>query len=265
MSCDDVNKCLAEGHPLNGPAEEHVRTCLGCRSMLEAFGQSLDEPQAARVEQISKLIRSSLKPVRPLPSDGAMIGIAVILFLGFSILVGVFMGGQGFRSLTALQRWIYYAAITVSAVLFGAATVQEMIPGSRKRISGSAVTAISFASIGAIVIVLFRNFELADFVKIGVPCLIMGSCCAAVSGLVGYFFIRKGFAVSSLRLFTIAGFFCGLAGVGVLSLCCPVQNSAHILVWHLGAMVLAGLVGAIFGFFREQSSAKNSALRAELR
>ena len=265
MNCDDVNKCLAEGHPLNASAEEHVRTCSGCRSMLDAFGQPAGQPEAARVEQISKLIRSSLEPVRPLPSDGVMIGMAVGLFLGFSILVGVLLGDAGFRSLSALQRFVYYAAIIISAALFGSVTVQEMIPGSRKRLSGGMAALVSFASIVAVAILLFQNFDLADFVRTGVPCLIMGSCCAAVSGLIGYFFIRKGFGVSSLRLFATAGFYCGLAGVGVLSLCCPIQNSVHIIVWHLGAMVLAGLAGAILGLVREQFSAKHAAVGAESR
>ncbi len=265
MNCDDINTCLSEGQPLNGSAQEHVRTCSGCRSMIEAFGQPLDEPEPERVEQISQLIRRSLQPVRPLPSDGAMIGIAVSLFLGFAILVGVSEGYKGFRNLTSLQRLVYYFAITGSATLFGLATVQEMIPGSKKRLSGGTVTVLSLASIAAVAIALFRNFDLADFVKVGVPCLIEGSCCAAASGVLGYFFIRKGFAVSSIRLFTTAGFFCGLAGVGVLALCCPVQNSAHIIVWHLGAMVLAGFAGVMLGVWQEQSSTKNTAVSVELR
>jgi hypothetical protein len=45
----------------------------------------------------------------------------------------------------------------------------------------------------------------------------------------------------------LIGCFAGFAGVAVLSLHCPLQNSAHIIVWHLGAMALSALCGMTIG------------------
>jgi hypothetical protein len=43
------------------------------------------------------------------------------------------------------------------------------------------------------------------------------------------------------------GAFAGLTGVGVLALCCPILNTPHILVWHLGVVLVAMFAGGIAG------------------
>ena len=133
---------------------------------------------------------------------------------------------------------------------FSVTTVQEMIPGSKRKSSPRWAIAAATLSLALLVSVLFRNFDLDRFVALGIPCLRLGCICAVVAGALFWFVLRKGSFTSPVAASTTAGFFAGLAGVAVLALHCPIQNSAHIIVWHLGAMVLGGLGGAIIGTLR---------------
>jgi hypothetical protein len=251
MSCEDIMQSLSRGQPLTGLAASHVETCVGCRAMMQALAGPNGLPDSEQVDRITRLIQSSLEPVRPLPSDLLMILIGLGAFLAFSIAAALQIGPAGFYGLTPAQRLAYYAIITACAILFSALTVREMIPGSQRRMAPGVVIALSLLSVTSVAFVLFHNFNTAHFVVQGIPCLKIGCICAAISGFGAYFLVRKGLAPSPLQLSTTVGFFAGLAGVAVLALFCPRQNTAHIIVWHLGAMLAGGLGGFLAGVCRQ--------------
>ncbi len=219
--------------------------------MMAALRVPEELPSREQLDSITKIIGGSWKPVRPLPPDWIMISLALGIFLAFSVIAATAVGFQGFHHLTVYQRLFYYAVLLLCAFLFSVLTVGEMIPGSRKRPSSSAVIVAAFFSVALVAFALFHDFSLEDFADRGLPCLRIGSLCAAVSGVVAYFFLRKGLAHSPLELCATAGFFAGLAGVAVLALFCPFQNIPHILVWHLGAMLAGGLGGVLIGLCRQ--------------
>jgi hypothetical protein len=263
MSCDTLRKLLSEGLPLTAAAEEHLRSCPGCTAMLEALAAPSELPDPQLLARIEQSIDESLRPVRPLPSDRTMIALATGLLVAFA---GVIIphGFKALHVLTATQKLLYYAVIAVSAVLVAAATVHEMIPGSRMRIRPTVAVAAALFSISAIVTLLFQDFRLTEFVKLGLPCLEVGTACAFVAALLASFLLRKGFPSSPVRLFVTAGSLSGLAGVAALALHCPIENSAHVIVWHLGVIVIGAAAGAAVGISREYLSKNNISASAKM-
>ncbi len=251
MNCESVRERLSAGQPLTASEEEHLTTCLGCRSMMDAFAVPAELLNPQRLERISRVIRGSLRPVRPLPSDEVFLGTAVAVFIAFSLVAATPLGFAGFRAMTGVQTIVYYGAIAICAVILGLVTAHEMIPGSKQRVHPAIAFTGTTLLVGFVAVLLFRESDLNHFVKEGVPCLTVGLVSACVMGMASTVLLRRGFATSLPKLGAAAGFFSGLAGVGVLALHCRDLNSAHIVVWHLGAMVLAGAGGAVLGLYRQ--------------
>lgn len=250
MNCDGIRELLSEGQPLTESAQHHLVSCAGCRAMVEALTLPEAHLDPERVNQIQRLITASLHPVRSLPSDRTLVWSFLALFTAFSLVAAVPVGYKGFHVLNVYQRFAYYTLILLCASWFSITTVQEMIPGSKRKASPRWTILAAISLLALLVSVIFRNFDLDRFVPLGIPCLTLGCISAIVSGALFWFILRKGFFTSPVVAGATVGFFAGLAGVAVLALHCPIQNSAHIIVWHLGAMVLGGIGGAILGTLR---------------
>lgn len=218
-------------------------------------------PGSERLALIQSMVTGSLTPVRPLPSNRVLISLVLGGFLAFSLFAAVGLGFGGYRHLSSLARLEYYGAILLSATLLSTALVEEIIPGSRRRVSSGAAMALSVVTLALVVLGLFPEPDLTHFVKVGLPCLKLGTLCAAVSGIFVAPLLWKGFSTSIVRSAATAGFLAGLAGFAVLALRCSVQNFAHILVWHVGALLVGVAGGALIGFWRAQA-ATNSRPRA---
>jgi hypothetical protein len=254
MNCEDMTELLSEGAPLTDSAKHHLMSCAACRAMLQALTLPEADMDTARISTIERLISASLKPVRPLPSDRTLIWQFLLLFSVFSLVAAIPVGYNGFHVLNPVQRIAYYGLILLYAVWFSLVTVQQMIPGSKRKTRPDRIIAAALVSLTLLAVVLFYNFDLGNFVVLGVPCLRLGSICALVSGGLFFVLLRKGFFTSPVAASTTVGFFAGWSGVAVLALHCPIENSAHIIVWHLGAMVLAGLAGALAGTLRRRTA-----------
>lgn len=250
MNCEHIRDLLSEGRPLTDPAKAHVASCAECRAMLQTLSVPETQLDRERVLQIQRVITASLKPVRPLPSDRTLIAIFLTLFTAFSLIAAIPFGYIGFHALSIQQKFTYYLLISLFAILFAVTTSQQMIPGSKRTVDSSWLIVAALLSLALVSVALFPNFGLDRFVSHGIPCLRLGTICAILSGSFFWFVLRKGFSTSPVEAATSAGFFGGLAGVAVLALDCPIQNSVHIIVWHLGAMVLGGLGGAVLGTLR---------------
>ncbi len=209
---------------------------------------SLSEtPQPERLARIRERITATIKPVRPLPSDGRMFAFGLLLFVAFSMLLAIPVGYVGFHRLNELQRVCYYLAILIAAALYCLATVNGMVPGSRQRVRPALLVVSCLVLLPLVTAALFWNFDLTHFVRRGIPCLGLGVICAVITGAIGYWFVRRGYASSPAKLGATLGGLAGLTGVGVLALACPIQSAAHIVVWHLGAILIACLAGAAVG------------------
>ena len=243
MNCEGIRKLLSEGRPLSGAANAHLESCAGCRALLHALEPSNENPDPQQIEIIRRQITSNLRPVRPFPSNRKLVLSSLAFFVLFSCVAATLPGYYGFRAFSMFQKFAYYGAICVIALVFSATLVQQLIPGARRRISSPLAVLISFASLILVVSVLFRHFDLTEFLRYGLPCFKTGLISALIFGIASGLLIRKGFVTSPLETGLLAGLFSGLAGFAVLALHCSFQNATHILVWHLGPMLVAALIG----------------------
>ncbi|HEY3936690.1 MAG TPA: NrsF family protein [Bryobacteraceae bacterium] len=221
------------------------------RAMFDGLRTPGDLPDAERVERIQRRIASSLKPVKPLPSDRALLLIGLGCFAALALLPTIHFGDSALHVLSGVQEFAYYGVIALLAILFAAAIVEQMIPGSKRRLNARMLVIGSFFSLALLACLLFENFSMDHFVAHGWPCLRLGSECALVSGLIAFLLVRKGFFTAPVASSMLIGCFAGLSGVAALALICPVRNAPHILVWHLGTMILGALGGGVVGVLRK--------------
>jgi hypothetical protein len=250
MNCDGVKELLAEGQPLTESAQRHLASCAGCSAMMQALIAPAAEPDPKHIREIQGLITTALKPVRPLPSTAKLVWSLLAVFAAFSLLAAVPVGYKGFHVLNLYERFLYYGSILACAAWFSITIAQAMIPGSKHKISPRWLILTTTLALAFLVSALFQEFDTHRFVMAGLPCLRLGCICALLSGALFWVVLRRGFFTSPVAATTTVGCFAGLAGVAVLSLHCPIENSAHIIVWHLGAMALGGLGGAAISTLR---------------
>ncbi len=247
MNCDGIREFLSESQPLTVAAELHLASCAGCRAMLQALTPPQEEPNPKHIREIQSLITASLAPVRPLPSNRKLVCRLLVVFAAFSLLATLPVGYKGFHVLNTYQKVTYYGLLLVFAVWFSITIVQEMIPGSKRQATSRWPIMAAMIGLALLIYLLFQDFDTNRFGALGIPCLRLGCICALLSGALFWLICRKGFLTSPVTACASVGFFAGLAGVSVLALHCPIENSAHIIVWHLGAMLLAGLGGTVIG------------------
>ncbi len=223
-----------------------------------AEGRNLSQPEEPisgnRLQAITAQVVRSLKPVRPLPPDRTLVSIGLLSFIAFCLGIASIVGFRGYENLSLSQRLTYFSLLVGLAFLFSIVTVQDMIPGSRRRVRPSSAIALMLLLVIALPFALFHDVSLVRFVPLGIPCLRFGCICALLFGALASIPVRKGFLVSPLQTSIAVGLFAGLAGFSALALSCPIQNAAHVVVWHGGAVLAGGLGGAIAGLIRKRIS-----------
>jgi len=94
---------------------------------------------------------------------------------------------------------------------------------------------------------LFQWQEEAAFISNGLLCLRTGLMSSIPGGFLVWLLARRGAMLSPKLTGATAGGFAGLIGVTVLEICCPNLNRYHILVWHVGVILLSTLGGVALG------------------
>ena len=200
------------------------------------------------LDPIVTSIKSSLRPVRPLPAPWIMttglVAVCAVVSLAGAMRAGFF----GFEKMDLLERFVVFPVIAVLVGLSANTFVYEMIPASRRLFSPTALIAIAVFALVGVFAVLFRDHRIDHFFSVGVVCLITGILHAVPAGLMSWLLLRRGFAVSPVAAGWAAGTLAGLAGVGMLELHCPNFEAAHILVWHTAVVPVSGALGGLTGW-----------------
>ena len=210
------------------------------------------EPESARVAEIRRTLSRSLKPVLPLPSNRVLTALLVGAFVALAVAGALPVGFERLRILSFSQCFFYYSLLLLSASVLAAAVVQEMIPGTQRRIPLAVTILVPPVAIALLVLVLFPDIETRHFVERGIPCLRLGLLCAIPGGALIGIGVRRGFVTDWIVCAITVGALAGLIGVASLALHCSIENAAHILVWHLGVMFVAAATGAVAGWFVSQ-------------
>jgi hypothetical protein len=202
---------------------------------------------------ITASIKSSLRPVGPLPAAWLMSAGLVAVCAAIS-LVGAFHAGLfGFLKMGLLERWLVFPTLVALACVSASAFVHQMVPASRHRIGPATLLAIAVFALLVMFASIFRDRQIEHFVSAGLACLATGVLYAIPAGLLGWLLLRRGFAVNPISAGMTAGTVAGLAGLGMLELHCPNFEAAHILVWHIAVVPVSCALGAGIGWLLQLS------------
>ncbi len=209
-------------------------------------------PDPTRLARTRQTFADSAAPVRPLPSNPAMMLLCVGVFVTIAILLAGMAGFFGFDKMSASARWVDYSAVLLLALVLSGGVVEQMIPGSRRTLRAALAILFAVFLLSLTTVVLFPHFDAHEFVPHGVPCLRFGLLCSIPASGLTWVLMRKGFVTDPVSGAATGGALSGLLGVAVLALHCPIFNALHIIAWHVGVIAIASLAGALIGLILVQ-------------
>ena len=212
-----------------------------------AAAERAPEIEASLLRRVSDSIRPSMRRVRALPRTSVLTGGVVLVCAGVALAGAARAGFNGFEKMNLPERALIFAMLGILTWVAGTEFVNEMIPGSRRRMTAYGLLGIASVVLVGVFALLFRDYRTEHFVSLGVICLVTGVLHAIPAGLLSWFVLRRGFAVNSVSAGMVAGTLAGLAGVGLLELHCPNFQAIHILVWHTAVVVVSAGLGALIG------------------
>jgi hypothetical protein len=131
--------------------------------------------------------------------------------------------------------------------------VRQMAPGSKYTLSPAVVLVSILVALMMVIAAMFRSQQEPAFLASGVMCLKNGLTYSIPAALLLWLILRRGAILYPKLIGAVAGGLAGLAGLSVLEINCPNLNVFHILVWHVGVVVIGSLGGALLGAAVESS------------
>lgn len=203
---------------------------------------------------IQATLKSSLTPVRPIPSQDRLV---LTFFAVFSLCTAgliAILNKAGFHLMTGVQMALMVAIPAAGGILFSFTLAWRMVPGSRWRLPFSLVLPLSSLVMITAFAMLFPWRTSAAFVSEGWPCAALELIIAIPATAVYWLIARRG------ALFPSPGLGATLTGLAVflalmpLQFQCMFQQAPHLLIWHAGtALFLIGL-GALIGKLGQERS-----------
>jgi hypothetical protein len=223
---------------------------------LKNAAQLPDDFDPRLLDSIAASVKSSLRPVRPLPPVWLLTSGLVSVCACISLAGALHSGFFGIARMDWPERWLVFSTLAALACLAASALVHQMMPASRHRLAPAALLPLVIVALLAVFAFLFRDGHTDHFVSAGIACLLTGLMYAIPAGLLGWWLLRRGFAVRPVSAGLSAGTLAGLAGLGMLELHCQNFQAAHILVWHTAVVPVSAALGACVGWalrFRARS------------
>jgi hypothetical protein len=253
MNCHDVDQALSQGSPLPLQAEEHAGTCNRCQQLLSALNSpvSTDPLSPAALRNIAEKLADNLRPVRPLAPARYFVGAFVGIFV-FIVALSVYRSGAfAIAVMTPLQTTAILSTLAIGSGLLVYSLVNQMVPGSRHRIS-PALLAVGITILVAMVMaVLFQVQQEENFWGNAWVCIRAGTLVGAITAAPFWLVLRRGAILSPRMTGAAAGLLAGLAGTSMLEMHCPILDAWHILLSHLGVAILCALAGLAMGLTAE--------------
>jgi hypothetical protein len=222
--------------------------------ILEKAAASAGRPEPELLQRIADSILPALRPVRPLGSARLMASELVVACAAVSLAGGLWSGVFGFAKMNPAERALIFPVLGILLWVAARGLVAEIVPGSRRRVSPGMLLLLCCAGMAALFSLLFHDPSMDHFVPVGLGCLETGLLCAVPAALLSWAVVRRGAAMSLPAAGLVAGTLGGLAGVGMLELHCPNFEMAHLLVWHIAVVPLAGALGALVGWIAQARS-----------
>ena len=252
MTCHEMDGVISLGSGTSGfppEAAKHVAGCERCRRLVRVLDQRPEglTPSPGRLKQIQTAMVEDLRPVRPLASARVFLFAFVIVFLTVVAVGYLRIGADGWGALRASQKIVVFAMLAAAAALLAVSMVRQMVPGSKHTVSPTLLPVGILVLLMIVMAVIFQSREESAFVSNGLMCLKSGLAYAIPGAFLFWLLLRRGAILSPRLVATTAGALAGLIGLTVLEVHCPNLNRYHILVCHLGVILISALGGLAFG------------------
>lgn len=252
MTCKDMDgemSSRSKYSALPPGAAEHMAQCGRCREVIRVLVEDVPNrrPSERAVKAIHASLLRDLRPVRPLAPASVFLAGFAICFLAVAILGAIQLHAYGWRVLSSWQRIVVFTSLALGACTLGLSMARQMKPGSKYSVSPNLLPAGVFLLVAASIAAMFRSREESAFAARGLWCLTAGLKYAIPGAMLTWLWLRRGAAQCPKLMGATTGGFAGLIGVTVLEVHCPNLNLYHILVWHLGVLLLSALGGLALG------------------
>jgi hypothetical protein len=242
-------QALSEESPLTHQTQDHVRSCRGCQELIRALDSpvSVGTLSSVTLRQIAEGMTTNLQPVRPVAHAHYFFGALVGIFVSI-VAIGVYrMGAFAIAVMTPLQIIAILSALAVSTGLLAYSLVQQMVPGTRHRISPRLLPVGITIWLMTAMAVLFQFQHERNFRGNAWTCIRAGTPFGALAAVPFWLMLRRGAILAPALTGAATGLFAGLVGTSVLETHCPNLVASHILVSHLGVAILCALAGLVIG------------------
>jgi negative regulator of sigma F NrsF-like protein len=250
MNCNEAIGWLVSqaNSPMPEPLAHHLDRCESCRTLADAVREAQAEfAVPPPVDRIKSLLFRDLRPVKPLPSEGFLLALLLLILSAVLTIGSGLLGVHGWSSLAPYARLFIFSALLVGSCALAFAVVRQMAPGRGNILATVGSAVIAFGVLLTTISHVFHWRQEPRFVHTGLHCLTTGLIYAVVSGLLTWLVLRRGAALSSVASGTITGGLVGFVGIIGLEIVCPNPNLAHIVLWHLSVGALGVTGGWTFG------------------
>jgi hypothetical protein len=248
MTCRDMDAAISSHSgqsALSPEAAAHAAECDRCRGLLRVLDTAarIPAPPVESVKRIQASLLGDLRPVRPLGSPVATLAGLLVGFAAAAVAGGFQTHPYGWHVLSLAQKVVIFGSLALGMYTLASSLVRLMRPGSKYAVSPDLLPAVVGFVLAIVVYALFQPRADTPYVTRGLSCLALGVAYAVPGGLLSWWWLRRGAALSPKLVGATAGGFAGLLGVTVLEIHCPNLNLYHILVWHLATLVVGVLGG----------------------
>jgi hypothetical protein len=252
MKCGDIDQALTGGPmaaPLQPDVEHHLKTCARCRQLVAALSLPVPaaQPSPETLRRIEASIATDLRPVRPIARKGYLLVGLVAIFMAIVALAVSRLGALAITVMTPVQTSMILGALAISAGLLANSLVNQIVPGSRHRISPRLLPIGISIFLTIVVAVLFPFQHEQNFWANCWTCLRAGTPIGVLAAVPLWFALRRGAILSPSMTGAATGTLAGLVGATVLEIHCPNLDAWHILVAHLGAAAIGATTGLLIG------------------
>jgi hypothetical protein len=258
MTCHDMEVLITSSRSaISGSpkAAAHIAGCESCGRLVRELekGEQASRPSPEQLDRIKGRLLADLKLARPLPPTGVMVFALMFILVVIAAAGGAALGIAGWRALSLLQKITVFTALLAGAGILACATAWLMVPGTRLTLSPYFYVFAVLGVMTAICSTLFDPHKESTFVSTGLVCLRIGLECAVSATLLFWLLLRRGAILNPMLMGATEGALAGLSGLAVLELFCPNLNEYHILVWHLGSLLVSTVGGLAIGTIAEYS------------
>jgi hypothetical protein len=200
-------------------------------------------------DSLCRAIEEDLQPVRPIAGPWyRMLAVAVVATAVFTAVV---VRAELVADRGPMPEWAFWASLCLQ-LLYGLFLVllslRESVPGLGAPV-GLAVTAIGVAWTLQVLAALATYGDstamtASDCLRFGMDCMRNEGALALPALVLTLWLVFRALPVRPVMAGFLGGTGAALIADAANHLICPLSNLRHVLIWHLGAMLILSLVGA---------------------